>query len=163
MLDDPALAGMKSLTLSYTFFRTGDPEIEDFASDPRAVRHALPASMPAAAAASSFTPGGDGAFAVGGGGGSLTPVESSAAAGSPFIPSGVVGDGASVGGGGTAAAPARGNSGGDLQSQVASWTKEMSERTGTKGKGEGAEGSNVYVAPASAGGAHSGGGTADAR
>ena len=32
VLDDPALAGMRSLTLSYTFFRTTDPEAEGISS-----------------------------------------------------------------------------------------------------------------------------------
>ena len=32
-LDDPALATVKTVTLSYTFFRTGDKEVLDIASE----------------------------------------------------------------------------------------------------------------------------------
>lgn len=32
-LEDPALATVKTVTLSYTFFRTGDPEVLDIASE----------------------------------------------------------------------------------------------------------------------------------
>lgn len=32
-LDDPAMENVKSLTLSYTFFRTGEPEVLDIANE----------------------------------------------------------------------------------------------------------------------------------
>lgn len=32
-LDDPAMANVKSLTLSYTFFRTGEQEVQDIAAE----------------------------------------------------------------------------------------------------------------------------------